>query len=163
MTHDPPCDDHTYMGIALSLAQQAADIGEVPVGAIVVYKGQIIGRGFNLREQTQNPILHAEMVALQQASSFLKSWRLIECTLYVTLEPCPMCAGALVQSRIDRVVYGCSDLKGGAVDSLYTLLTDPRLNHRAQVHSGCRADECAELLKLFFQARRKEKKKQSLK
>ena len=147
-------DDYAYMGVALGLARRAGALGEVPVGAIVVYQGQIIGRGFNLREHRQNPLLHAEMIALEQASQFLSSWRLIDCTLYVTLEPCPMCAGALIQSRVDRVVYGCTDPKGGAVESLYTLLSDTRLNHKAQVKSGCRSKECSTLLTRFFQARR---------
>ena len=152
-------DDHAYMGVALGLARRAGALGEVPVGAIVVHQGDIIGRGFNLRERTQNPLLHAEMIALEQASQNLKSWRLIDCTLYVTLEPCPMCAGALIQSRVDRVVYGCTDPKGGAVDSLYTLLSDVRLNHRAQITSGCRSEEASTLLTRFFQARRMQNKR----
>ncbi len=148
-----------WMTEALALAQQAAAAGEIPVGAIIVHHPastppRIIGQGYNRREAEHDPSAHAEIVAMRQAGQALGTWRLNDCTLYVTLEPCPMCAGALVQARLDRLVYGCPDPKAGAVDTLYQLCTDPRLNHRLQVVSGILADECAALLKSFFASRR---------
>ena len=148
--------DHEWMGVCIELAQQAAADGEVPVGAIVVLDGQIIGRGYNLRETTGDPTAHAEVVALRAAAQKIGHWRLLDATLYVTLEPCAMCAGALVNSRVARLVYGCRDMKAGAVDSLYSIPTDVRLNHRLDVSGGCRADECAALLTAFFRGRRQE-------
>ena len=148
--------DHDWMGVCIELAQQAAERGEVPVGAIVVLDDQIIGRGHNLRETTGDPTAHAEVVALRNASEAIGHWRLIDTTLYVTLEPCAMCAGALVNGRVSRLVYGCRDQKAGAVDSLYEIPTDMRLNHRLDVTGGCRADECAALLTAFFRGRRQE-------
>ena len=149
-----PFDDHAFMGVCLVLARHAGARGEVPVGAVVVHEGRIIGRGFNLRETRADPIAHAEVVAMRQAARRLGHWRLVDCTLYVTLEPCVMCAGALVNGRIDRLVYGCTDPKAGAVDSLYEVPTDPRLNHRLEVRAGVRARECAGVLQAFFRARR---------
>jgi tRNA(adenine34) deaminase len=134
-------DDRTWMGLCLVLARRAAERDEVPVGAIVVEGGRVIGRGFNLRERDADP-------------TALGHWRLHAATLYVTLEPCPMCAGALVNARVGRLVYGCADAKAGAVDSLYGLVTDPRLNHRLAVTAGVRSDECARVLRAFFQRRR---------
>ena len=157
MNHDP--DHAAWMSEALALARQAAAAGEIPVGAILMHhpEGQlprIIGRGYNRREAENDPSAHAEIVALRQAGQALGSWRLLDCTLYVTLEPCPMCAGALVQARLPRLVYGCPDPKAGAVDTLYRLCTDDRLNHRVEVLAGIRADEAAALLKEFFSSRR---------
>lgn len=142
------------MHAALAEARLAADAGDVPVGAVVVIGGEIIARGRNRREVDQDPTAHAEVEALRAASKALGHWRLIGATLYVTLEPCPMCAGALVLSRIDRVVYGCADPKGGAVDTLFGIGRDPRLNHRFEITPGILAEPCAEVLKGFFRARR---------
>ncbi|MEI8194400.1 MAG: tRNA adenosine(34) deaminase TadA [Phycisphaerae bacterium] len=155
-------DEH-WMRTALDLARQAADVGEIPVGAIIVHQprtaageveGIIIGQGFNRREAQCDPTAHAEIVAMRQAGQALRQWRLLDCTMYVTLEPCPMCAGALVNARLPRLVYGCSDPKAGAVASLYQLCTDSRLNHRVEVVSGLLADEASALLKAFFASRR---------
>ena len=151
-------DEH-WMYRAIELAQQAATEDEVPVGAIVVHNYSIIGAAYNQREQLADPTAHAEMIAITQAAAQLKSWRLIDCTLYVTLEPCPMCAGAIVQSRIPRVVYGAIDPKAGAVDSLYQLLSDSRLNHRCEVVGGVLAAQCGSLLSEFFQQKRRMGKK----
>jgi len=151
--------DESWMRRALNLALTATEQDEVPVGAIVVYRQRVIGSGWNQREQLKDPTAHAEMIAITQAASTLESWRLIDCTLYVTLEPCPMCAGAIVQARIPRVVYGARDPKAGAVDSLYRLLNDDRLNHAAEITSGVLAVECGSLLSEFFEAKRKLGKK----
>ena len=142
--------DHELMALALTEASRAADEGEVPVGAVVALYGEIIGRGRNQRETLADPTAHAEILALRQAAAALKTWHLDDAVLCVTLEPCPMCAGALVNARVKRVVYGCTDPKAGAVDTLYELCTDPRLNHRLDVVPGVRADECAAQLKHFF-------------
>lgn len=144
----------TYMQAALREAQQAMAEDEVPVGAIVVADGDVIAAAHNGRETLRDPTAHAEMIAITQAASALSSWRLTGCTLYVTLEPCPMCAGAIVQARVPTVVYGATDPKAGAVDSLYNLLADERLNHQAEVHSGILAEDCGEILRRFFRARR---------
>jgi tRNA(adenine34) deaminase len=148
------------MAQALGEAAQAALEDEVPVGAVVVSldKG-ILGRAHNQREQLKDATAHAEMVAITQAGAALKSWRLDRCLLYVTLEPCPMCAGAIVQARIPWVVYGCADPKAGACDTLYQITNDPRLNHRARVISGVMAEECSSQLREFFQAKRRLGKK----
>lgn len=140
-----------YMGLALDLAREAAAEGEVPVGAIVVRDGRVIGRGANRREQDGDPLAHAEILAIAEAAHSIGHWRLENTTLYATLEPCPMCAGAIVNARIPKVVYGCADPKAGAVRSLFTLLEDGRLNHRCEVVEGVRADECAALLTGFFE------------
>jgi tRNA(adenine34) deaminase len=152
-------NDETWMKEALALARQAAAEGEIPVGALVVHHpaegaARIIGRGFNRREAEHDPTAHAEIVAMREAGKELGTWRLTGCTLYVTLEPCPMCAGAMVQGRLERLVYGCADPKAGAVDTLYRLCTDDRLNHRVEVVAGVLAEEAAALLKGFFAARR---------
>lgn len=152
--------DEFYMNLAIEEAKKAAAIGEVPIGAIVVYKDEVIARGFNLRETTQNATTHAELLAIQEACSKLGSWRLEETTLYVTLEPCPMCAGAILQSRIPRVVYGARDMKAGCVDSLYTLLNDTRFNHVCEVTEGVLAETCGNLLTTFFRELRLKKKNQ---
>jgi len=150
--------DHAWMGIALVLARRAGARGEVPVGAVVVHDGRIIGRGYNLREHDADPTAHAEVIALRQAAASLGHWRVVDATLYATLEPCAMCAGALVNARVRRLVYGCTDPKAGAVDSLYRVTTDPRLNHRLEVTRGVRADECARELRAFFRARRRRRR-----
>ena len=150
-------DDYMWMGYCLELARRASREGEVPVGAIVVHHGRVIGSGFNHRQTTGDPTAHAEVVALRKASESLGNWRLLDTTLYVTLEPCAMCAGALVNARVTRLVYGCKDPKAGAVDSLFALTTDKRLNHRLIVSSGLRSRECAHELTSFFKAKRQRK------
>ena len=155
---DEHSDEH-WMRQALKLAQQAAEQDEVPVGAIIVHKNKIIASAFNQREQLADPTAHAEMIAITQAASHLNSWRLLECSMFVTLEPCPMCAGAILQSRIPRIVYGALDPKAGAVVSLFQLLNDPRLNHRCETLSGVLADECGKILTEFFDRKRKLGKK----
>lgn len=148
--------DTDLMQLALDEAKAAAAIDEVPVGCVIVdATGQVIGRGQNRREIDADPTAHAEIVAMRQAARHLGYWRLVDCTLVVTLEPCPMCAGAIVNSRVKRVVYGCDDPKAGAARTLYQLLTDPRLNHRAEVVAGVMAEECAQLLREFFRAKRR--------
>lgn len=139
-----------YMAEALALARVAADLGEVPVGAVVVHQGRIIGRGYNLREHEQDPTAHAEVLAIREAARALGSWRLEDCTLYVTLEPCPMCAGALVLSRIPRVVFGCTDPKGGFVGTLADLSNHPGLNHSFEAVGGVSEEACREALRAFF-------------
>jgi tRNA(adenine34) deaminase len=152
--------DQELMQIAIKEAQTAEENGDVPIGAIIVYENQIIGRAYNQREQLQDPTAHAEIIALTQAAAFLESWRLFGCTMYVTLEPCTMCAGALVLARIDRLVYGCDDPKTGAIKSLYNIVTDERLNHIIDVTSGVLAEECSGLLQQFFRRRRIENNQQ---
>ena len=143
-------DDIKYMKMALAEARKAYQRAEVPIGAVIVCNDQVVGRGFNLREQTQDPTSHAEMIALREAAANEASWRLEDCQLYVTLEPCPMCAGAILQSRIKRLIYGASDPKAGAVRSLYQLLDDDRFNHQVKVEAGVMEKESAQLLKDFF-------------
>lgn len=138
------------MRAAFGEALAAQDAGEVPVGAVAVHNGRIVGRGYNQREKLNDPTAHAEMLALTAASAFLNSWRLDGCTLYVTLEPCVMCAGAIVLARIERLVFGASDPKGGACTSLYQIPTDVRLNHRVEIGEPVLAEECAALLQAFF-------------
>jgi tRNA(adenine34) deaminase len=152
---------HLYhMEMALEEAQIAAEEDEVPVGAVIVSleKG-VIARAHNMREQLQDPTAHAEMIALTQAAHFLKSWRLERCLLYVTLEPCPMCAGGIVQARIPWVVYGANDPKAGACQTLYQITNDSRLNHRCQVLGGVMAESCVQILRDFFLKKRAEGKK----
>ncbi len=151
----PQPEDLDYMRLALGEAQAAAAEGEVPVGAVVVCNDRVIAAAHNQRETLRDPTAHAEMIAITQAAESLGAWRLEGCTLYVTLEPCPMCAGAIVQSRVPRVVYGAVDPKAGAVESLYTLLADERLNHRPTVTSSVLAEPCGEILTSFFRARRR--------
>ncbi len=148
--------DERFMRLALDQAKIAEENGDVPIGAVIVYQNQIIGKAYNQREQLKDPTAHAEIIALTQAAAALQSWRLTGCTMYVTLEPCPMCAGALVLARIDRLVYGCDDPKTGACKSLYNIVQDERLNHRLEVTSGVLAQECSNLLQGFFQHRRSE-------
>ncbi len=148
-----------YMREALELAEQARCAGEVPVGAVIVRGTTRLAAAFNQREMLHDPTAHAEMIAITQAAEALGDWRLEECTLYVTLEPCPMCAGAIVQARLPHVVYGATDAKAGAVDSLYHLLSDSRLNHRCTVTPGVLASECGRILTSFFQEQRLQGKK----
>lgn len=146
-------DEH-FMALALQEAEAAAAEDEVPVGAVIVHAGRVVAAAHNQRERLRDPTAHAEMIAVTQAAESLRSWRLEDCTLYVTLEPCPMCAGAVIQARIPRVVYGADDPKGGAVRSLYRLLEDARLNHRCEIRGGVLADRCGAVLSEFFRRQR---------
>ena len=148
-----------WMRLALQEAKKAAQKDEVPVGAVAVRNGKAIARAHNIREATHNPLGHAELLLLQKLSKKMKSWRLLDVTLYVTLEPCVMCMGALLQARIGRLVFGAMDLKAGACGSLFDLADDQRLNHRIEVQKGILAHEAAQLLSQFFQRRRREKKR----
>jgi len=154
---DPPETEpalETGMELALEQARAALDHHDVPVGAVVIHGGEVIAARHNERELRQDPVGHAEILALRDAAAHLGSWRLDECTMYVTLEPCAMCAGAAVNARLGHLVYGADDPKAGAVDSCFTLLDGRLLNHRVPVTSGVRADESAELLRAFFRSRR---------
>jgi tRNA(adenine34) deaminase len=152
-----PSQDDAWMRAALAEAQAAATAGDVPVGAVIVSSsGLLLARGRNRRELCQDPTAHAELDALRDASRTLGAWRLTGTTVYCTLEPCPMCAGALVNARVARLVYGCPDPKAGAIDTLFQIGRDARLNHRFCVTSGVLADECAELLRTFFAKLRRE-------
>ncbi len=143
-----------FMRVALELAARAGEAGEVPVGAVVVRQGEVIGRGANAREATGDPTAHAEVLAVREAATATGSWRLVDATLFVTLEPCPMCAGALVAARLGRLVFGAADPKAGACGSLYNLCADPRLNHELPVVRGVLADEAALVLSRWFATRR---------
>lgn len=147
-------EQKVFMALALEQARKAAACDEVPIGAVLVQDGFVISAGFNLREQNHNAIAHAEILVIEEACRKLKKWRLSSCELYVTLEPCLMCAGALMQSRIKAVYFGAPDPKGGALGSLYRLHEDSRLNHRFEVKGGILAEECGSLLKQFFQKKR---------
>lgn len=151
--------DAFYMGAAIAEAMAALDEDEVPVGAVVVRAGRIIARGHNQRQTLRDPTAHAEMIALTAAASSVGDWRLDGCTMYVTLEPCAMCAGAIVLARIERLVFGAEDPKAGACVSLYHIPTDPRLNHRVDVVPAVRAAECGDLLREFFATQRRLGKK----
>jgi tRNA(adenine34) deaminase len=142
------------MEAALAQASTAKDLGEVPVGAMIARNGQIISSGHNRRIMDNDPTAHAEIIAIRRAAEVLGDWRLNGCTLYVTLEPCCMCAGAMVLARLDRVVYGTTDPKAGAIDTLFQLCCDDRLNHRVEVTSGVLQEKCAEILTAFFKAQR---------
>ena len=150
--------DLTFMQRAFELAQQAEQHDEIPVGAVVVHQGKIIAEGFNQSIMLNDPSSHAEMNAIRQAGEYLNNYRLLDCTLYVTLEPCPMCAGLLVHSRIKRLVYACSDLKTGAAGSAFNLVNNPQLNHQLEISSDIMQEDCSQLLSAFFKRRRKEKK-----
>ncbi len=143
------------MQMALAEAEAALAEGEVPIGAVIVHADRVIAAAHNQREQLRDPTAHAEMIAITQAAEALQSWRLLDCTLYVTLEPCPMCAGAILQARIPAVVYGAPDPKAGAVHTLFQLLSDPRLNHRVQTTSGVLLDRTGAILTRFFQEQRR--------
>lgn len=148
-------DDHQrWMRAALELANQAATMDEVPVGAVIVRDGRMIAGAHNQREQLRDPTAHAEMIAITQAADAVNDWRLEDCTLYVTLEPCPMCAGAIVQARIPRVVFGATDPKAGAVFTLFQLLSDSRLNHRCEIVPAVLASQASRILSDFFAAKR---------
>ena len=165
-----PMTDEDYMQMALAEARRAADLGEVPIGAVVVYEPidpatrkplaepRVIAQACNLRETEKDPAGHAEFLALKRAAEELDAWRLSGCTVYVTLEPCIMCAGLMHQARVDRCVYGAPDPKAGALGTLYAINKDERLNHTFDVTSGLLADECAELLRSFFASKRKKKR-----
>jgi tRNA(adenine34) deaminase len=148
-----------FMRLALQEAERALAEDEVPIGAVIVHDERVIASAHNQREQLRDPTAHAEMIAITQAAQSLESWRLDDCILYVTLEPCPMCAGAIIQARIPWVVYGAADPKAGAVYTLYQLLADPRLNHRCQTVSGVLADRCGAILSEFFRTKRSMGKK----
>ena len=151
-------EDERFMAEAMAEAERAALAGEVPVGCVLVRGGQVIARGHNLRERAQDPTAHAETIALRAASARLRSWRVLDVTCYVTLEPCAMCAGALVNARVARVVYGCDDPKAGAVRTLYNIGQDPRLNHRFDLQAGVLGAECATQLTAFFERVRKNRR-----
>jgi tRNA(adenine34) deaminase len=144
-----------YMREALKEAQLAWEKGEVPIGAVIVRDGEIIARAHNLRETLNDATAHAEVLAIRTAGQVMDDWRMIGCTLYVTIEPCPMCAGALVQSRVEHLVYGANDPKAWADRSLVEIVQNPGLNHRMEVTAGVLADECSQIMKAFFRARRK--------
>jgi tRNA(adenine34) deaminase len=148
-------DDQSFMRLALREAERAFEAEEVPVGAVIVHAGKVIGKGYNQREKLEDPTAHAEMLAITAAAQALGDWRLEDCTLYVTLEPCPMCAGAIVNARVKRVVFGASDPKAGACGSLMNVVQDARLNHRVELVAGVLAEEAGAILKQFFRTRRK--------
>lgn len=151
-------NDFKWMMQAMEEANKAKEMGEVPIGCVIVHDDTVIGRGFNRRETEQSALAHAEVFAIQEACESLGSWRLEECTLYVTLEPCPMCAGAIVQSRIPRVVYGATDPKAGCAGTLMNVLEDKRFNHQCQVDRGVLAERCSSLLTSFFSHLREKKR-----
>lgn len=157
MQNDKPSNDEDWMQVALTLAQQAAAKGEVPVGAIVVKDGVMVGQGSNAPIGLHDPTAHAEILAMRDAANTLSNYRLVDCTLYVTLEPCAMCAGAMQHARIARVVFGATDAKTGACGSVVNLMQEPKLNHHTQVTSGVMAQACGELLSAFFKQRRQQK------
>jgi tRNA(adenine34) deaminase len=146
--------DEYFMRLALREAERAAEHGDVPIGAVVVLDGEVISAAGNERELRKSPVAHAEIIAIEEAAAYMKSWRLLNTVLYVTLEPCPMCAGAIVQARIPHLVYGATDEKAGAAGTLYNVCQDARLNHCLEITSGVLADESAAVLRRFFQARR---------
>ena len=148
--------DEAYMNLALAEAEKALELGEVPIGAVAVCRGEVITRSHNLREAFKDPTAHAEMLVFRQAARQLGRWRLTGITLYVTLEPCAMCAGAAVLSRVDRLVYGCEDSRAGACGSVFDIVREPRLNHRVELVSGILEEDCRSILKSFFTNRRRE-------
>jgi len=150
--------NQTFMQAALDQAALAKALGEVPIGAVIVHDGEIIGRGYNLRETSNDPTSHAEMVAIRQAAEHIGHWRLLESTLYVTLEPCVMCMGAIILARIPRLVYACRDPRAGAVGSIYDFARDERFNHKVEVTEGVLGEECSEMLSAFFRELRAGKK-----
>ena len=155
MADSPLSGDASFMRLALAQADRASQHHDVPIGAVVVHGGEVIATGRNERERRGDPTAHAEVLALRAAAEALGSWRVLDSTLYVTLEPCAMCAGAIVLARVPRVVFGCTDPKAGAAGSVLDVLAEPRLNHRPEVEGGVLADECAALLRSFFAARRR--------
>jgi tRNA(adenine34) deaminase len=155
-----PQQDERFMQAAIREAMAAEENGDVPIGCVIVHEGSIIAKAHNQREQLTDPTAHAEMIAITQAAEYLQSWRLHNCTIYVTLEPCSMCAGAMVLGRVDRLVYGCRDPKTGACGSLYNIVQDERLNHRLEVTVGVLEQDCSAMLSDFFARRRVENKSQ---
>lgn len=153
-------DDKKYMQLALGEACKAAELGEIPIGAVLVdnVSGEVVAAAHNMRETWQDATAHAEVIVIREACARLKRWRLSGCTLYVTVEPCPMCSGAIVNSRVERVVYGCPDAKAGGAESIFNIITNPNLNHCAEVVSGVCEEECAQVMKAFFKRRREENK-----
>ncbi len=148
--------DEVYMELALDQARQAGEAGEVPIGAVLVdAQGQVVAAARNRREEWQDATAHAELIALREACAALGRWRLSDCCLYVTLEPCPMCSGAILNARLGRLVYGCADSRAGGAESLFNIVANPRLNHRAEVRAGVLEEDCRALLQTFFQARRR--------
>lgn len=148
-------DDNYYMGLALLEARQAYSLGEIPIGAVLVVGGEVVASAHNMRETWNDATAHAEVIVIREACQKLGRWRLTGATIYVTIEPCPMCAGALVMSRVDRLVYGSSDYKAGAVESIFNVVQHDALNHRLEVTAGVRGQECSALMKDFFRERRK--------
>lgn len=148
-------DDNFFMGLALAEAAKAYQLGEVPIGAVLTMDGTVVASAHNRRETWNDATAHAEIIVIREACQKLGRWRLTGATLYVTIEPCPMCAGALVMSRVDRLVYGSADYKAGAVESIFNVVQNEALNHRMEVTSGIRADECAGIMQDFFRKRRK--------
>ena len=151
-------EDERWMALALEQAQLAADKGEVPVGAVVIHGEKVIAKTHNLRESNKDPLAHAELLAIADAAKLLGRWRLIECTLFVTLEPCPMCAGAIVNSRLDRIVYGTGDPRAGACGTIFNIVEDERLNHRPEVVRGVLKEPCSQILSKFFKDLRAKRK-----
>ncbi|MBU1259916.1 MAG: tRNA adenosine(34) deaminase TadA [Planctomycetes bacterium] len=149
--------DQRFMQAAIDQANIALENDDVPVGAVIVCENKIIAKGYNQRQQLNDPTAHAEIIALTAAAEHIGHWRLLNCTIYVTLEPCPMCAGALVLARIDRLVFGCDDPKTGACGSLYNIVQDNRLNHRLEITKGVLADDCSKMLQDFFSVKRERK------
>ncbi|MCP4429202.1 MAG: tRNA adenosine(34) deaminase TadA [Chloroflexi bacterium] len=149
----------TYMRLALKQAQLAADLGEVPVGAVVIWQGQVIGRGHNRKESDLDPTAHAEIIALREAAAFLRNWRLIDATLYCTLEPCPMCAGAMIQARLPQLVYGAKDTRFGADGSIVDVFNAEGFNHRVDITAGILENNAAEMLQTFFRSLREKRSK----
>lgn len=162
MTQETLAQDQEFMRAAMEQAERAAALGEIPVGAVLVHQGEIIARGCNQSITLNDPSAHAEMQAIRAAGEVLNNYRMLNCTLYVTLEPCPMCAGLLVHSRIKRLVYGASDLKTGSCGSVFDLTQSEKLNHQVEVTSGVLGEECSANLSAFFKKRRDEKKQQKL-
>ncbi len=148
--------DSDFMSLSLEEAKKASVLGDVPVGCVIVKDNKVIARSYNRREETGDPLAHAEMLALRQAAEAIGSWRLDGCSVYVTLEPCPMCAGALVQSRVSRLIFGVRDFKAGSAGTVFNLVSDPRLPHRIEVIDGVREEECRKLLSDFFNEKRGE-------
>ncbi|MCI5836315.1 MAG: tRNA adenosine(34) deaminase TadA [Veillonellaceae bacterium] len=152
--------DSDYMRQALAEAEQAYACGEIPIGAVIVCDGVVVGRGHNLRERLPDATAHAEILAIREACRRLNRWRLTGCTLYVTIEPCPMCAGAIVNSRLDRLVYGAGDAKGGGVESIFRIADHAALNHQVEIRAGVCEQECGDLMRNFFRERRKQQTEQ---
>ena len=152
-------EDEKYMKQAIKLAKKAWKIEEVPIGCVIVHEGKVIGRGYNRRTTDKNPLAHAELIAIKKASKKIGDWRLEDCTLYVTLEPCQMCSGAIVQARVKKVVVGCMNPKAGCAGSILNLLQVDRFNHQVELETGILEEECSEMMKSFFKELREKRKK----